>query len=149
MKDGDYYFRFLLYIITKKTIFEYMTMVSFKNFSKMNDRTTQLLQQLAEKLGTTTQYIWTVLVNHARISAVFSIIECFICLSVIIFTGFMYKKYKSVGTANEIFITAAILLTIISIVALFGIVLSVRNIINALLDPKYWALEHIIDLIRN
>lgn len=60
----------------------------------MNTQTTELLKQLADKLGTTTNYLWNVLVNHAHVSAEFSLINILVMLGYIYFTIRFYKKNK-------------------------------------------------------
>ena len=35
----------------------------------MNDQTAKLIEQLAQKLGTTTEYLWSVLIKQAPIDA--------------------------------------------------------------------------------
>ena len=41
----------------------------------MNEKTEQLLQSLADKLGTTTEYLWTILVNQAKFDVIVSLIQ--------------------------------------------------------------------------
>lgn len=44
----------------------------------MNDETAKLIQQLADKLGTTAEHLWGVLVRQAPLAATWGIFELFI-----------------------------------------------------------------------
>lgn len=46
------------------------------NFKIMNEQTVKLVEQLAQKLGTTTEYLWNVLIKQAPISAAIDMIYC-------------------------------------------------------------------------
>jgi len=125
----------------------------------MNDQTTQLIEQLAHKLGTTTEYLWSVLVKQAAISAITNLIY----LIFMIVSGFiLYKvhKYLSLERGDDeyskisyyedndiLYVPMGVLAfvwVILTIVAFF----SIGIIINGFVNPEYWALEKILSTVK-
>jgi len=112
----------------------------------MNDNTTKLLEQLANKLGTTSGYLWGVLVKQAPVSATITLMYLLLTIAY----GFvLYKTYKkafSVYAMPRFFwIGAAVLFGIIFIILFF----SLDNIINGYFNPEYWALNKILESIKS
>lgn len=120
----------------------------------MNEQTVKLIEQLAQKLGTTTEYLWTILIKQAPISAA---IDMIYCLLTIVGGLVLYRMHKVFsiekhGTyKNETLydardgvgfcmVLAAIVWAIIFIVCFF----SLNNIVNGFFNPEYWALKEII-----
>jgi len=58
----------------------------------MNDQTTKLLTDLSNKLGTTAEYLWGVLVRQAYVDGVISIIQN---LLIVIFIITVYKVHSA------------------------------------------------------
>ena len=117
----------------------------------MNEQTTKLIEQLALKLGTTTEYLWSVLLKQAYISAITTLIY----LVGIIGAGFLLlkahiafsketeesnSKYWDSGELQFIMIALAFIWSVLFIVAFF----SIENIVNGFLNPEYWALKEIM-----
>lgn len=125
----------------------------------MDDKTSKLIEQLAVKLGTTAEYLWTILLKQAKISAINDIIF----LSVSLLFGFIlfrihryllkerkvggyeesyYHKYEEAAILPMVIFTVAFTITFIISLS------SISNIINGLLNPEYWALKEILDTIK-
>lgn len=117
---------------------------------------TQLLQQLAEKLGTTTEYLWSVLIQQAPISAATTLLQIII---IVIAGFFLYKLHRKFSKKSEAgrsmywdheealeapMIIAAIIWVIFCIILFFHI----NNMITGFLNPEYWALKEILDTIK-
>lgn len=125
----------------------------------MNEQTTQLIEKLAEQLGTTSEYLWGVLISQAPISALKSLI--LIGLT-IVFTFMVWKIHKgfmrntddehiNYTYYDEYEPVAHILVGGLGVFALIMFGLSIEaggNAITALLNPEYWALQQILESVK-
>lgn len=117
----------------------------------MNDKTAELLQKLASKLGTTTEYLWQVLVNHAPIAAVNELISLIICIVYGIILLKIHKKLCKEDAydtydfpfAGAAMVVASIVFVVYAIISL----LDISDIVNGFFQPEYWALHKIFELI--
>lgn len=123
----------------------------------MNEQTNKLIEQLAQKLGTTTEYLWSILIKQASISAItdlmyciFVIISGFILLKVHMYLGSEKDGKDSIYYEKEeaVWIPMAIALAIWVIMISIALC-SVHNIVNGFFNPEYWALNKILSSIRN
>jgi hypothetical protein len=112
----------------------------------MNEETAKLLETLATKLGTTSEYLWSVLLKQAPIDATISLFQT----AVVFFIG--YLLYKKRGIVNReyderlpIFVAVAIVWSILSFIT----IMCIGDIINGYLNPEYWALERILHSIHS
>lgn len=125
----------------------------------MNNQTTELLQQLAQKMGTTVQYLWGILLKQAPIDATITLFQFFIVgiLSFLLYKAHRrllkpiesddklsyrydngYDKYNA--SAGVPMIIGAIILVTLIMVCLF----SIGDVINGYFNPEYWALNRIL-----
>lgn len=118
---------------------------------------TPLLENLAQKLGTTSEYLWGVLLKQAPISAVSQLIQMLITiiLGVVLFK--LHKKFSEEGKSGrtlywdkEELLTIPMFLAGIGffILALFQ-VKNFDNIIYGFFNPEYWALNEVFSLLNN
>jgi hypothetical protein len=133
----------------------------------MNTQTTELLSKLAQKLGTTSEYLWHVLLHQAVISAWIGIIQVLILAGAIICFLRFHKKFSTPGLYEEkswYDDTKSKFVSIYEgsewigvVMAIIGIILSslcivtcfnINNIINGFFDPEYWALDKILDCLK-
>lgn len=120
----------------------------------MNEKTLELIDKYAAKLGTTSDKIFEVVKNQMLIEFCFSIF--FICLT---FSAwfFVFKKYKKdkeltefefLYTDNTFFILKIFLslfgLVVMSIISSFLF----YNITTMIINPNYWALNHVLGKIK-
>jgi hypothetical protein len=110
----------------------------------MNEETTKLLENLANKLGTTSEYLWSVLLKQAPIDATISLFQT----AVIFFIGYLlYKKRSIVNSEYDerlpIFVAVAIVWSIVSFIT----IMCIGDIINGYFNPEYWALQRVMDMI--
>ena len=118
----------------------------------MNEETLKLVEQLAQKLGTTTEYLWGVLIKQAPIDAFTNL---FYVLATIISGIGLYKLHKYFLKENEHnnslyyeheellvgpMIIAALIWSTIAIICFF----SMGEIIIGFINPEYWALNEIL-----
>lgn len=119
----------------------------------MNEETLKLLEQLASKLGTTAESLWTVLIRQASIAATVHL--CFTVLIIII--GIILWKInkrfnENDGTMsyrynNSLSITMGIT-TIIWTVFFVGQFAKIDVIVNGFFNPEYWALMEILNALK-
>jgi len=119
----------------------------------MNEQTTKLIEQLAQKLGTTAEYLWTILLKQAPISAMIDLM-CLVLFTIIGIALYKLHKYCAKKTGEdersiyddrgELVIPAMLILTVIWIIFFIASFLSIGNIINGFFNPEYWALKEIL-----
>lgn len=125
----------------------------------MNENVSILIEKLAEKLGTTTQHLWGVLVKQAPISGVIDlVISCAMVFFAVYLLRFAmgrttvpdvteknkYPKAKvDEPTAIILWMLTVIYLAVVSVC----VVSSIRNGATAFLNPEYWALDLILKKI--
>lgn len=115
------------------------------------DKLLPLLEKLAVQLGTTTELLWRALVRQALFDGITSILQYIILGAGIYGTVKLWRlcarlKQKS-GYSETIFawpIGATLVVTIASICAVF----SLSDTAAAFLNPEYWALHHVLSMVR-
>ncbi len=123
----------------------------------MNDKTLELINSLADKFGITAEYLWSVLIKQAPISAAINITTSIVLVTVW-FVAYRIVKRKTTppeATQEDRYPVAewcgedAILAwPIIALAALFVFIMSVVALydsIHALTNPEYWALTQILN----
>ena len=122
----------------------------------MNTEITNLLTVLADKLGTTSEYLWGILLSQAPISATIILIQIIFTVLSGIFLWKLHKyfsketdeKYSIYDNGNGGFealvITLSILILIIGVVLFFQI----ENVLNGYFNPEYWALDKILNTLK-
>ncbi len=125
----------------------------------MNDNTAKLLKQLAQKLGTTTEYLWRVLLKQAPVSATTTLLQI---LLILLFGWGLWKVHKHLMKKKgeekyseniyeewgmgAIFpmILGALIFSIMLVISLF----SISDIINGYFNPEYWALKELLNTLK-
>lgn len=125
----------------------------------MNDNTAKLIEQLASKLGTTSQYLWGVLLKQAPIDATITLVQVviiwifgFILLKTHLklseekeYDGYKCTGYRHYEMAAELpMVLGAVLFLILVPISLFCF----SDIINGYFNPEYWALNKIMNSIK-
>jgi H+/gluconate symporter-like permease len=124
----------------------------------MNEKIKEIIQQLANQLGTTTEYLWNVLLKQAPIDATIGII---LIIIVLIFGYLLFKLHKkliekpkndnynySYYEKYELGATfPMVFLAIIWVSCLIISMLNIHSIITGFLNPEYWALQKIMSLL--
>ena len=114
----------------------------------MNEKTEQLIRELASKLGTTVEHLWGVLVKQAPIEAATNL-GCFLLFGVILGLIYRYakklfaKQHRSDGEDAVLAICCAAFV-IVGVVFLLLFVSEVSMITAGFFNPEYWALKQII-----
>jgi len=123
----------------------------------MDEKTLQVLTTLAEKLGTTAEYLWSVLLKQAPISAATDLVV----IAASVFGVAMWAKFvqrktaKPAATENDRHPSAdwndeaVVGLAWISVFVSWLIVAIISgacfsSIVDAVFNPEYWALKQIL-----
>lgn len=129
----------------------------------------QIIDVLSDKLGTTADQIFSVLTAQAKIYAIKGVLFCFAYLAFIILTAvfvhrFFLKKsceIRQYGGAKRVTVFSkladneeigacsalsviGVLLVSISFVMAFIMVSLASDIINAIFNPEFWALDYFL-----
>jgi len=119
----------------------------------MNDQTTELIEQLAQKLGTTAEYLWAVLLKQAPISAATDALYFILMIiwGVVLWKLHLYLSKKNgeydlsiYDKQEENVIIPMVTLTLIWGIWFIAFFFSIGNIINGFLHPEYWALKEVL-----
>lgn len=120
----------------------------------MNKESQELIERLAEKLGTTTEYLWSILLQQAPISASIGLLH--ICLSLflailLIVLHLRFSKGENQGEGvyynHDGVVVLMMVCTIFTIFYMIVSIAHVNNIINGYFHPEYWALNEILQSI--
>lgn len=110
----------------------------------MNKETIDLLRDMAEKLGTTTEYLWGVLIQQAYVSGLLSVAYVALLLTVFIaLIAALVIHIKRSDDTEEVNISIFVLIAV-SILGAIMISHGVGDAVTALANPEYWALKQII-----
>ena len=121
---------------------------------------TPFLEQLASRIGTTVEKLWTVLLKQAPISGMVDIV---VCIGLIVVAAKCFRlvqqkttvpekteedQYPCAQWDNEGACGAWIGMGILLIIIVTIIMFSVQNIAAAFLNPEYWALKEILNAYK-
>ena len=117
----------------------------------MTEDTARLLDNLATKLGTTSEYLWTVLLKQAPVAAGIGLMEVAIFAAIIVayiktipwlLKGAKDNRYD---VAWDIGLAVG---AVASIILVFAIIINLGAAATAILNPEYWALDKILGTIK-
>lgn len=123
----------------------------------MNKETIEMLKALAEKLGTTSEYLWAVLIKQAYINAFLGILFLIAVIIIDCILISLHKRFSKKDSDNyrDYYDTHEGLGIIMSFAGIAFLILSVGaffiipyEVATALLNPEYWALDQILDTIK-
>ena len=108
----------------------------------MDEKTEILICELAEKLGTTGEHLWGVLLTQAPIYAVTAI---FTIVSLCIVGIFGFKWSVSRIKKNDDYMFPAIVFAVLLIFTMIAASIEIQGVMAALFNPEYWALMKVIN----
>ena len=117
---------------------------------------TPLLEKLAVKLGTTTEYLWGVLLKQAPITAVTELVYLILVVLGGIALYKIHKRLSKEGDGNNsiyydcegLAIAPMVIATVIWAILFVNCFHSIGTIVTGFLNPEYWALDEIVSLIK-
>jgi hypothetical protein len=123
----------------------------------MDSNTETLIRELAAKLGTTVEHLYTVLVKQAFITGVSDIVICSFILVALIFSAFYLFKGIAKAKKNQDerepyaipeFIIPVILAVIFGIMFIIAFLANIEDIITCFSNPEYFAVHEILKYVR-
>ena len=112
---------------------------------------TTALQPLAEKLGTTAQYVWGLQVKQAYVDGSIALVVLLFGIALITVAILWMKKINDNletqrNTEMDGFgVVASVILFIAGFIFLY---INVPTILNCFINPEYYALQHLINLVK-
>ena len=114
----------------------------------MDDKTLQVLTDLANKLGTTAEYLWGVLLKQAPITGSLSLLAIGVwvtaCAMVVRYvarkTGGKNPEWYEEGLQVFAWFCTVILCVLTAVV----VTIEIGDAVTALVNPEYWALRQIL-----
>ena len=122
----------------------------------MDTETVNLLTELAAKLGTTSEYLWGILVRQAPVAATITLIQIIFTVLSGIFLWKLHKYFsketdkrysmydRGNGGLEALMVMFSILILTIGIVLFFAI----ESMFNGYFNPEYWALNKILNVLK-
>jgi hypothetical protein len=118
----------------------------------MDQKITDLLTKLAEKLGTTIEHLWRILIQQAHVQVaknltimvVLAITE--ILISKNVFRLLKNRSFEDIDDFKSVFML--IVFIIVSVVTLIYGVRLTLDTFDAALNPEYWAFRKIFELVK-
>lgn len=109
----------------------------------MNEQTQQLLEKLSNKLGTTVEHLWGVLVRQAPISSAMDLV---VLTAMAIGLAALWRFVKKIHQdANDDYLMPLGILLMVGILGFAAFVCgNLSEIISGFFNPEYWALRQII-----
>jgi len=118
----------------------------------MENTALKLLETLATKLDTTTEYVWSVLIKQAPISAITNVSYLIISIIVPILLwklhSYFYRQKMYESEYSEFVITLMGALTLLTLICLGVGIALIPSIISGLFNPEYWALQQILSYLK-
>ena len=110
----------------------------------------QLISQLAETLGTTTEHLWEVLTRQAFLSAVDGLLITLAFIAVSFGAHFLSSKMKKSKNKDIVegsgFVTA--FMVIIIGFAIIGAFSSISALFQAFVNPEFYAFKQIANILQ-
>ena len=116
----------------------------------MKEKLMSMLDVLAEKLGTTTELLWSVLVKQAEIEAQIWLtwLVAWVCVFGGMFLGSIILAYIGKKQKWEVWGLWFIMTTIIFIIGTVSILDCYSAFLTVSQNPEYWALNEILNTLK-
>jgi vacuolar-type H+-ATPase subunit I/STV1 len=114
----------------------------------MTEQTTALLRELATKLGTTTEYLWSVMVKGATVNGYINLVEAIffglLLLAIGIVAGTIFRRSEDEEVRVASVIAGGLLMVIVGVIFL----VTVESAILGIYSPEYVALKDILGRLK-
>ena len=113
-----------------------------------------MLKELAAKLGTTVEYLWSALLKQATIEAISKTIGLMVGSILVLTILYIFlrnrTKWKEAGKDSDIDapLILGVVLVVGSIVLLIAFFNCLPIILTGFFNPDYWALKEVTDLLH-
>ena len=120
----------------------------------MKTETTELIRNLAKQLGTTTEFLWEVLMKQIKVilisESIFLVIAIITLVFIYKYFKWLSKKWGKIQQKDEeiphVFIS--VFLIIISLLFIIGSLESIYDIIICIFNPEYFAVNKIMKFLN-
>lgn len=112
-----------------------------------------LIEQLAVQLGTTTEYLWSVLIAQAPISATITLLQLLVVIVCWFAAYKLHKFFVENGRYDDddtlFLISVVVRVIVVCALTAASIMLfaNIDNVINGFLHPEYWALQEVMRVV--
>ena len=120
----------------------------------MTEKITEAITLLALKFGTTAEHLWRVLTKQAIVTAIGDILIAVLCIVtfLIIFKSLKYIKKEVEDPDNcadmDDYTGVFISLSLVTGIAMLVFGYCISSIITCLLNPEYYALNKVLELLN-
>ncbi len=117
----------------------------------MSNEIVKVLDLLAERFGTTVEYLWQVMITQAYISAIYNLVGLLISIG---FLFFVIKKTPNwIRKANDNYdvmytLTLVFSWMFVMVTILYYTIEGIAIIITGIFNPEYLALQKILELLQ-
>ena len=124
----------------------------------MDAQTAVLIQNLADRLGTTSEYLWAVLIKQAPITGAVNLI----CYALTVLAFVIAWKFrgpilagieKLIDTHSDavsfVSFMGALFFSVLALVWLGAMVFSIQDTVTAFLNPEYFALDKVLNAVKS
>lgn len=112
----------------------------------MTNETNKLIQELADRLGTTVEYLWGVLIQQAPIDACTKLTAILLlALALVVMAVYAYRKtWSDEDSKDQVIAVVLVLAGMVGMITFLVSLGSIPSIISGLFNPEYWALKQIL-----
>lgn len=115
----------------------------------MEEKAIELLEQLAQSLGTTIDYLWPVLIQQGKIQIVFFLVAL---VTASIFTYVAYRMSRNIdyiidNDLEGLYFPMMFVVLFLVVVSWISTFIYAGDAITGLFNPEYWALKQILELL--
>lgn len=114
----------------------------------------EVVLELAAKLGTTSEYLWAVLVRQARVEAMLSVAAIAIMVSLFLASLFMVRwswkwahREEHGYEAEAAIVASCIASGVILVVMMVGGFDCLSTAVTGFNNPEYWALNRVLEVL--
>jgi hypothetical protein len=107
----------------------------------MNEQMMKMLEVLANKLGTTAEHLWAILIKQAYITAWTDIILLIAFIVLLFILGKI--SFKFLVNFDRILVSIIIVTVLCMLMGNF-----IPEIVNGFFNPEYWAFKNILSCIK-
>ncbi len=114
-----------------------------------------MLQQLAQQLGTTVEFLWAALMRQALIDGVVTLVQ-FVIIGVGLWANYKYTRFvlRKINAEDHkerwdepAIIPPTILWVVLAILTLVAF-FSISDLLAAFFNPEYWALQKVLSFVK-
>lgn len=121
------------------------------SLEETKDRAFDMLEIMAKKLGTTTEYLWKILVKQAYVNAIWSIIQIAALFPIFLVLQHVQNSMPNVfqkdhDTETLVMCIAWLFYGMYAIASTYS---NLEDFINGFFNPEYWALNQLTNQIKH